>query len=94
MSTILNLPQTEQSPQPASIHIQDIQNLLIIIDLAAQRGAFKGPELSQIGTLFDRLNKFLQTVAPPSSTETAPNTSPMPKPVQSTTPPFTPKIGG
>ena len=38
---------------------QDIANALQIIDLAAQRGTFRGAELSSIGMVRDKLNQVL-----------------------------------
>jgi hypothetical protein len=31
-----------------------------LIDVVTQRGAFKATELSGVGTLFDKLNRFLE----------------------------------
>lgn len=56
-------PQADQT----QLNLNDIQNLLIIVDLATQRGAFRGPELGQIGPVFDRVAQFLQSVAPPQA---------------------------
>ena len=58
--------QTEQN----QLNLNDIQNLLIIVDLASQRGAFRGAELGQVGPVFDRVSKFLQSVAPPQTETT------------------------
>jgi hypothetical protein len=44
---------------PESINLSDLGALLQIVDLATQRGAFRGAELSQVGTVFDKLNAFL-----------------------------------
>lgn len=98
------------SPSPGeqqlSLGLQDLQNLLIVIDLACQRGAFKAPELSQIGAVFDRVSAFLQSTAPqqPEPQDTAampplptPQVMPQtmnPRPVSPMTPPpFAPKAG-
>lgn len=48
---------------PESIGLQDLQLLAQIVDLASQRGAFKGNELTQVGTVFDKLTTFLNFVA-------------------------------
>ena len=48
---------------PESIGLQDLQLLAQIVDLASQRGAFRGNELTQVGTVFDKLNSFLGYVA-------------------------------
>ena len=39
-----------------SIGLQDLQILANIVDLASQRGAFRGNELTQVGAVFDRLS--------------------------------------
>lgn len=109
MSTIsTDLPtDAAKSAQPVSISIQDIQNLLILLDLAAQRGAFRGNELSQVGQLFDKTNAFVQAAiqqsAPPEKVNeptplVAPPAMPPQQPVMSPVtspmmPPFAPKIG-
>jgi hypothetical protein len=56
-------PQAEQSAQP-ELTIQDLQNLRAIIDVASQRGAFKAVEMSAVGAAFNKLNDFLNSVAP------------------------------
>jgi hypothetical protein len=52
---------TEQQPQ---LTIVDLQNLRAIVDTASRRGAFGGAELTSVGATFDRLNTFLNSVAP------------------------------
>ena len=49
-------PQTE----PAQITVQDLASLHNVIDLAVQRGAFRGNEMTAVGTLFDKLAAFLK----------------------------------
>jgi len=46
-----------------SISLQDLQVLANVVDLATQRGAFRGNELTQVGAVFDKLSGFLQQVA-------------------------------
>lgn len=58
----------DQAPEagqevPESISLVDLQTLLQIVDLASQRGAFRGAELTQVGAIFDKLNVFLSYVA-------------------------------
>ena len=36
----------------------DITNIMVIIDLASQRGVFKAPELAPIGKLYEKLNSI------------------------------------
>ena len=45
-----------------SVNLSDLGTLLQIVDLATQRGAFRGAELSQVGAVFDKLNAFLSYV--------------------------------
>lgn len=47
---------------PESVNLSDLGTLLQIVDLATQRGAFRGAELSQVGAVFDKLNAFLSYV--------------------------------
>jgi hypothetical protein len=41
------------------ITIADLDALRGIVDIAAQRGAFRGAELTQVGAVFDKLTSFL-----------------------------------
>jgi hypothetical protein len=92
-----NTPGTQPS-----LSIQDLQNMLLVIDLAVTRGAFRGAEISQIGQVFDKLNQFVQSVTPQQPSTDA-QTPPAPQPVQQMqnaptpvmpmTPPFSPKVG-
>lgn len=47
---------------PPQIGIVDLQNALKIIDASAERGAFKGNELTVVGVTRDRIAAFLATV--------------------------------
>lgn len=89
MSTVFNDPTQTTSVQPTqeqvNLQISDLQNLLMIIDIASQRGAFKGPELSQVGQVFDRVNQFLTSVLPPPNAQQPANqVTDQPVPSQST----------
>ena len=56
---------TAQPAQPApELTINDLQNIRTIIDVASRRGAFGAAEMTGVGTTFDRLNTFLNAVAP------------------------------
>ena len=48
---------------PDGIGLNELQLLANIVDLATQRGAFRGNELSQVGAVYDRLTSFLGFVA-------------------------------
>ena len=44
------------------ITVADLDSLRVIVDLAAQRGAFHGAELTQVGAVYDKLTTFLNAV--------------------------------
>jgi len=54
-------PTEEQAPQ---LTIADLQNIRNLIDVAVRRGAFGAQETTAVGSVFDRLNLFLNAVAP------------------------------
>jgi len=58
----------QEAPQ---LNISDLQQLRAIVDLACRRGAFGGAEASAVGSAFDRLNTFLDAVAPADQASTA-----------------------
>jgi len=51
----------EQNDQGLIINLADLDLIRQIIDLAAARGAFKGPELSDVGRIYNKLSAFLNT---------------------------------
>ena len=61
--------EQQTPPEQAGITLNDIANVVRIIDVASQRGAFRGPELSQVGTVHDRLMKFLEANQPKQPVE-------------------------
>jgi hypothetical protein len=61
-------------PSPPQINIQDLQSLRAIVDTAVRRGAFQAAEATFVGASFDRLNAFLNSVAPPEAASDQPNT--------------------
>ena len=66
----------QQQPAP-ELSINDLQSLRAIVDLAAKRGAFQAAEMSAIGATFDRVNTFLNAIAPkqPAPEATAPEST-------------------
>jgi hypothetical protein len=60
--------ETAEQPQ---LSITDLQNLRAIVDVAVRRGVFAANEISAVGAVYDRVNKFLNVVAPPQA-EAAP----------------------
>lgn len=64
---------TEQPQAAPELTINDLQNIRTILDVASRRGAFGGAEMSGVGATFDRLNTFLNAVAPaPAEAEQQP----------------------
>jgi hypothetical protein len=72
----------DQQPaaQPApELTVQDLSNLRAIIDVSAQRGAFRASEMEAVGAAFNKLSKFLDAVAPqqaPADQQQAPADQP------------------
>jgi hypothetical protein len=56
--------EAQQEQAAPQLTIVDLQNLRAIVDTAVRRGAFGGSELTSVGGAFDRLNNFLNSVAP------------------------------
>ena len=55
--------ENTQTPEEPKVTLNDLQLLAQIVDLASSRGAFRGNELTQIGTVYDKLTGFLNHVA-------------------------------
>lgn len=55
--------QPEQTQEQPQLSIADLQNLRSIVDLSVRRGAFGAAEASSVGSVFDRLNTFLEALA-------------------------------
>ena len=55
--------------QAPELTITDLTNLRSIVDVAVRRGVFAATEISAVGATFDRLNAFLNAVAPPKTEE-------------------------
>lgn len=54
------------SPAP-ELTVTDLQNIKAIIDAASRRGAFGASEMAAVGTTYNRLETFLNAVAPQGS---------------------------
>lgn len=61
-----NAPET--APDTV-VTLVDLQNILVVFDLASSRGAFRGGELTPIGQLYDKIDKFVKAATPPTPTE-------------------------
>lgn len=61
------VPQAPEAPKAAQesfdLTINDLAQLKAIIDVAAGRGAFKPGEMAAVGTVYNKLNGFLEQVA-------------------------------
>ena len=58
-------PEVGSEAQRPELSITDLQNLRAIVDVAVRRGTFNASEISSVGAVFDRVNGFLNAVAPP-----------------------------
>lgn len=58
--------ETAQADAPATpdLTVNDLQALRTIIDVASQRGTFKANELASVGQVYNRLEAFLNHIAP------------------------------
>ena len=70
-SATLATPATNEAPsdQPLIITLADLDLLRQIIDLASSRGSFKGPELNDVGRIYNKLSAFINIAAAQSQTE-------------------------
>ncbi len=50
--------ENTNSIQP--LNMQDLQNLLVIVDLACSRGAVRATELTTVGQLYDKTTAFIK----------------------------------
>jgi hypothetical protein len=65
MTETANTPETQNAPDSV-VTLTDLQNILVVIDLASSRGAFRGGELQPVGALYEKVARFLKSVAPPA----------------------------
>ena len=56
--------ETPNTPQPTGVTINDIATLLQIVEVCAQRGAFRAEELSSVGVIYDKFKSFLNNALP------------------------------
>lgn len=54
--------QAAPAPQQAELTVQDLSSLKAIIDVASQRGAFKPNEMVTVGSVYNKLDAFLNAV--------------------------------
>jgi hypothetical protein len=68
----------EENTTGTDLTLVDLQNLRSVIDIAARRGAFGAAEMSAVGTVYAKLDAFLNGVAAanqPAESEAALETS-------------------
>ena len=51
--------KTKHCMDAENLTTTDLRNVLLLLDVCSQRGAFKGQELSQVGAIYDRLSAVL-----------------------------------
>jgi len=50
----------EEAKPAASINLTDLENVLVFIDLATQRGALRANELAGVGALYEKIANFVK----------------------------------
>jgi len=55
------------APQTPELTITDLGNIRSIVDVAVRRGVFAANEISAVGATYDKLNAFLNAIAPPKT---------------------------
>jgi hypothetical protein len=61
-STPVASTETQQQPAAPSLTLQDLVLVAQIIQLTSQRGAYRAEELANVGTLYNKLIAFLDSV--------------------------------
>ncbi len=54
------MEENPQTPEQPNLALSDLVLLLNLIRVTSERGAIKADELSTVGTVYDRLYKFLE----------------------------------
>lgn len=54
------MDQNPQTPEEPNLSLSDLVLLLNLIRVTTERGAIKADELSAVGTVYDKLVKFLE----------------------------------
>lgn len=58
-----------EAPALPELSVNDLQNLRAVVETAARRGAFQAQEMSAVGSVFDKLNNFLNALQAKSDTD-------------------------
>jgi hypothetical protein len=75
MSENTQATESVQSTAAPELTVIDLQNIRSVIDVAARRGAFGAAEMAAVGGVYDKLNAFLNAVAPAETQESADQTA-------------------
>ena len=54
----------------AQLTIADLASIHTLIDAACTRGAFKAPEMSKVGEIYDKLTRFLDAATQQAQEQT------------------------
>ena len=54
----------------AQLTIADLASLHTLLDAACTRGAFKAPEMSRVGEIYDKLSRFLDAATQQAQAQT------------------------
>ncbi len=58
------MEQQEQAQQPIGLTLQDLKVLAGAVELGAQRGGYRAPEMEIIGATYNKLAAFLKANEP------------------------------
>lgn len=58
-----DMTQETTTADAPNLTLQDLANIKSIVDIAAQRGAFKAGEMAAVGVIYNKLSLFLDSVA-------------------------------
>ena len=53
-----------EAPAQSGLSVGDLQNIAMIFDVASRRGAFKADEMATVGTVYNKLKGFLDSLRP------------------------------
>jgi hypothetical protein len=65
----MSKPEVKPEVVDSGMSIQDMALVLRIVDLASERGAFKGAELSTVGQIRDKVASFIKANLPATTAE-------------------------
>lgn len=55
----------------STLTLADLASMKTILEAACQRGAFRANEMSTVGILYDKLNRFIEGTVPPAPEQMA-----------------------